>query len=160
MVAKVYVNIGELSIDAEYEYFVPETMAARVVRGQRVVVPFGKGNKKIEGVVVCVAKEQTRYDIKLKAIAYLLDEDIVSEYSLSFAEFIKERCFCTFFDALRLILPPGGYRRFFEKIYVNLEADLTKCDDEELEIYNYVKGKDGVTLSNLEASYKNVKKSK
>lgn len=157
MIAKVYVSIEEPSIDIPYNYFVPPTMAERIQRGRRVIVPFGNGNKKIEGVVVSVTEEQNKG--KLKPISYVLDDELVSEYSLSLAGFIKERYFCTFFEALRPLLPPGGYKRYFEEIYINPEAALEECDDAELEIYLHVREKKCVSLNSLELTYKNRKRS-
>ncbi|MBQ3379491.1 MAG: primosomal protein N' [Clostridia bacterium] len=157
MIAGVYVNIDEASIDKPYDYFVPPSFEARIARGTRVVVPFGKGNKKLEGVVVSV--RDLKPSKRLKPISYLPEWESVGEYELSLAHFMSDRYFCTFFDALKVQQKPGSYTRFFERIYINRDADLSCCDESDLELYLYVGEHEGIMLSALETSYKNRKKS-
>ncbi|MBR2742834.1 MAG: primosomal protein N' [Clostridia bacterium] len=157
MIAEVYVNIDETSIDKPYSYLVPSAIGARIERGRRVIVPFGKGNKKKEGVVVSVRGGKASR--RLKPISYVPDWELVGEYELTLAEFMRDRYFCTFFDALRVQFRPGSNMRFFEKIYIDRDADLSECDESDLEVYLYVGEHDGVTLASLEAAYKNRKKS-
>ena len=50
MVAKIAVSAATYAIDKPYSYRVPEGMA--VEPGMRVTVPFGRGNRRCEGVVL------------------------------------------------------------------------------------------------------------
>ncbi|MFR7893301.1 MAG: hypothetical protein ACLU38_03710 [Dysosmobacter sp.] len=43
---KVAVSAAPYSIDKPYSYLVPESLAAATVPGVRVMVPFGRGNKR------------------------------------------------------------------------------------------------------------------
>ena len=52
MIAKIAVSAATYAIDKPYSYFVPEGMT--LVPGVRVLVPFGRGNRKCEGVVLSV----------------------------------------------------------------------------------------------------------
>ena len=159
MIAGVYVNIDEPSIDKPYDYFVPPALAARMERGRRVIVPFGKGNKKLEGVVVSLREGSAGKSKRLKPISYVPEWDLVGEYELGLSEFMRDRYFCTFYNALKVQLMPGSASHFLEKLYVNPDADLSGCDEDDLNIYLYVGEHEGVTLAALEAAYKNRKKS-
>ena len=50
MVAKIAVAAANFAIDKPYSYWVPEGMALQP--GVRVSVPFGRGNRRSEGVVL------------------------------------------------------------------------------------------------------------
>ena len=103
MIAKLAVSAANFAIDKPYSYRIPESMTLRP--GQRVIVPFGRGNRRCEGVVLAVEEGNQE---NLKAVEQLLDEEpVVSEYLLRLAAFVRERYFCTFYDAIRTMLPAG-----------------------------------------------------
>ena len=101
MIAKIAVSAAPCAIDKHYAYFIPETLSLRP--GMRVTVPFGKGNRRSEGVVLSL--EEGCAD-GLKPVEQSLDpEALVSDAMLRLAAFLRERCFCTFYDCLRAMLP-------------------------------------------------------
>ena len=103
MIAKLAVSAATFAIDKPYSYFIPEEMELQP--GQRVMVPFGRGNRRCEGVVLSV-EEGTQPG--LKAVERALDEEpLVSPYMLRLAAFVRDRYFCTFYDAIRAMLPAG-----------------------------------------------------
>lgn len=103
MIAKIAVSAANFAIDKPYSYRIPEGMA--VLPGQRVQLPFGRANKRTEGVVLTV---EAGDEAKLKAIERCLDEQpILTEKQLRLAAFLRERYFCTFYDAIRAMLPAG-----------------------------------------------------
>ena len=105
MIAKIAVSAANFAIDKPYSYLVPDGM--ELVPGLRVTVPFGRGNRRCEGVVLSVEAGDTA---GLKAVAEVLDEEpLVSAYLLRLAAFVRERYFCTFYDALRTMLPAGAW---------------------------------------------------
>ena len=103
MIAKIAVSAATFAIDKPYSYVVPEEMALQP--GQRVTVPFGRGNRRCEGVVLSVEEGSAE---GLKAVEKCLDEEpVVSQHLLRLAAFIRERYFCTFYEAIRAMLPAG-----------------------------------------------------
>lgn len=103
MIAKIAVAAANFSIDKPYSYYVPEGMLLEP--GQRVMLPFGKGNTRTEGVVLAV--EPGNAD-KLKSVERCLDDrPVLSALQLRLAAFLRERYFCTFYDAIRAMLPAG-----------------------------------------------------
>ena len=103
MIAKIAVSAANFAIDKPYSYRIPAEMA--VTPGQRVQVTFGRANKRTEGVVLTV---ESGSEEKLKPIELCLDEEpILTPYQLKMAAFLRERYFCTFYDAIRGILPAG-----------------------------------------------------
>jgi len=103
MIAKIAVSAATFAIDKPYSYGIPEGM--RLVPGSRVTVPFGRGNRRCEGVVLETLEQ---IPSGLKYVECCLDEDpLISPYMLRMAAFVRERYFCTFFDAVRAMLPAG-----------------------------------------------------
>ena len=101
MIAKIAVSAATFAIDKPYSYSIPEGMTLAV--GTRVMVPFGRGNRRTEGVVLALESENAE---NLKSVERALDEEpLLSEYMLRMAAFLRERYFCTFYDAVRVMLP-------------------------------------------------------
>ena len=107
MIAKIAVSAATFAIDKAYSYRIPDGMALKP--GVRVTVPFGPGNRRSEGVVIEVTEGSTD---GLKTVEQCLDkEPLVSATMLRLAAFLRERCFCTFYDAVRVMLPAGLWFR-------------------------------------------------
>ena len=106
LVAKIAVSTATYQIDKPYDYIVPEQFEEKVCQGMRVLVPFAKGNRNTEGVILDLFRTQD-YE-KLKCILYTLDEEpVLSEEMIKLALWMRERYFCTVYDAIKAILPAG-----------------------------------------------------
>jgi len=104
--ARIAVSAAIYAIDKPYEYRIPESLKGRAVPGMRVMVPFGPGNGKSEGVILALAPDSNRRN--LKSIESLLDDSpILTEENLRLALWMSDRFFCTVFDAFRVMLPSG-----------------------------------------------------
>ena len=103
---KVAVSAAPYSIDKPYSYLVPDALAAAAVPGVRVMVPFGRGNKESEGLILARVQEP-----KLpgsKAIRQVLDpEPVLDKAGIDLALWMRGRYFCTVFEAVKTILPAG-----------------------------------------------------
>ncbi len=111
MIAKIAVSAARFSIDKPYSYrFDP---ALGLMPGIRVLVPFGPGNRRTEGVVLALADGD---ESGLKSVLQKLDEEpLMDESMLRLAAFLRERYFCTFVDAIRAMLPAGLWFRTVER---------------------------------------------
>lgn len=119
-VAKIAVAAASYWIDRPYDYLIPEEMAGRAVPGVRVYVPFARGNRRSEGVILTVS-DSSSYD-KLKSILAVLDDEaVLTEEQIKLALFMRDRFFCTVYDAAKAMLPAGlwfdenGKRRVGDK---------------------------------------------
>ena len=103
---KVAVSAAPYSIDKPYSYLVPDALAAAAVPGVRVMVPFGRGNKESEGLILARVQEP-----KLpgsKAIRQILDpEPVLDKAGIDLALWMRGRYFCTVFETVKTILPAG-----------------------------------------------------
>ena len=111
IVAKLAVQAATYAIDKAYDYLLPDELSGRV--GCRVLVPFGRGNRLSEGVILSLHQEVPAKP--LKAVRSLLDDEpVVTEKELRLALWMSRRYFCTFYDALRTILPAAVWYRYRE----------------------------------------------
>ena len=103
MIAKIAVSAANFAIDKPYSYFIPNNIPLKP--GMRVQVPFGRSNRAAEGVVLAVEEGEQG---ALKAVSCALDkEPVLSGKMLRLAAFLQQRYFCTFYEAVRAMLPAG-----------------------------------------------------
>ena len=105
-VARLAVASAAYHIDKPYDYMIPDALVGAVVPGVRVVVPFGRGNRRTEGLVLSVTDGSERS--ALKCVESILDPaPVLSSEQMKLALWMSERFFCTVFDAVKAMLPSG-----------------------------------------------------
>jgi primosomal protein N' (replication factor Y) len=105
-VAKIAVSAATYWLDKPYDYGIPAELADAVRPGVRVTVPFARGNRRSEGIVLSVA-DSSNYD-KLKYIDTVLDsEPVLTPEQIRLALWMHDRFFCTVYDAIKAMLPAG-----------------------------------------------------
>ncbi len=106
--AKVAVSAATYAIDKPYDYLLPEELTAAARPGMRVLVPFGAGNRRTEGLILALGAVQERG--RRKPILSLLDETpVLDAEGIQLALWMRERYFCTVYEAARAMLPAGLY---------------------------------------------------
>ena len=112
-VASVALSGVPYSADRLYSYLVPPELSGQVCAGVRVVVPFGRGNRRTEGFVLELGRAAV--DKPLKPLLSVLDsQPLLNTELLRLAKWMKARYFCTIYDALKAILPAGIWFRYRE----------------------------------------------
>ena len=126
------------SFDKLYSYTVPSELEKLAIAGCRVTVPFGKGDTKRQGIIL--SETLAEPDKRLKDIYEVTDTaPILNAEMIKLCLWMKEHTFCTYFDAVRTILPSGlGYRlaEFFSADEEFAAASLLEADEREL--YEYL----------------------
>ncbi len=117
--------------DRIFSYIIPRSLWEQASPGKRVLVPFGKGNRLRQGMIIKLSytcgtetdnadnediqnkgilyKHNSFEEIsKLKEVASFLDkEPLLTDEMLKTVEFIHSRYYCTCYDAVRVMLPAG-----------------------------------------------------
>ena len=87
MIGKIAVSAAVFAIDKPYSYRIPEGMELQP--GHRVQVPFGRGNKVTEGIVLSVEPGDEQ---GLKSVQRVLEEEpMLTPHQLRLAAFLRER---------------------------------------------------------------------
>lgn len=112
-IAKVAVSAATFSIDRPYDYLIPQPMLEKARPGVRVSVPFGRGNRSCEGVIL--ARETGPKRAGVKPLASVLDDEpVLDGWGVSLALWMRQRYFCTMYEAVKTILPAGLWYRLRE----------------------------------------------
>ena len=121
-IVKVAVSAAPYHIDKPYDYLVPAELEESAVPGARVTVPFGRGNRLSEGMIL--ARGEGKKVQGLKALSAVLDrEPVLDGAELALAFWMRQRYFCTMFEAARTILPAGLWYRLREIWRLQAELD-------------------------------------
>ncbi len=139
--AKVAVEKAAFSFDREFDYRIPEALREVCAVGKRVLVPFGRGNSRRQGIVTAVSSRPSE---GLKAILSVLDETpVVSPAMLDVARFMKEHYFCTLYDAVKAMLPAGVNYRVTTVYGVKQSETDAALTDEQQRVFDYLCQKRG-----------------
>lgn len=135
IVAQVAVEQTTFHFDRLYSYDAGP-VADRIACGCRVLVPFGKGDRQRQGIVMSMDTEPAA--APLKPITALLDQQpLLSKELLDLALFLKERTFCTLFDAVRAMVPTG-LCMLVKPVYKPIPTDelaLSALSEREVALY-------------------------
>lgn len=120
--AQIAISGVPYAADRPYTYLIPDALPVQA--GVRVTVPFGRGNRRSEGFVLEVSAGEA--DERCKPIDAVLDDaPLLSDELLRLVRWMKARYFCTYYDAIRTILPSGVWFRYQElwRLAAGLDAD-------------------------------------
>lgn len=84
----------------------PITRKAAV--GLRVLVPFGGGNRRRQGLVLEIREGVAGAGYK-DILSAVDEQPLLDTEMVALARFMQERTFCPLFDAVRAMLPTGLY---------------------------------------------------
>ncbi len=129
--------------DAPYSYKIPFELENKALPGCRVMVPFGNGNKKKQGLILSVKPLfESNDNRKLKVISSVLDEKpLFTEEMLQLVTWLKENTFCTLYEGAKAMLPTGIGLGYVASFAAN-EAEksvLNNLNFDEARVYEYLK---------------------
>ena len=116
MFAGVIIDQAHPALDKIFHYIVHDNLRDKIQLGMRVLVPFGIGNKTIEGYIMSLDKEtQVPYN-KLKSIKKLMDPfPLILPELIPLVWWMKKEYHCLTIEAIRCFIPPGLRRNITEK---------------------------------------------
>ena len=111
--AQAAVNDANIHFDRLYSYTIPTQLVGRVFPGSMVLVPFGRGDKARMAVVLAVEEvDEADAPKRLKTLYDAAPEDArLTPDLLELVRFLKERTFCTWFEAVKAVIPYGAQYR-------------------------------------------------
>ncbi len=100
-VAHIFVKQKNQRIDKPYSYYVKNEAEI----GQRVIVPFGKGNRLLEGIITEIKEKDQNQKLK-EVIGYIDDTSLISLNQLKLCNYLKENTFSLFYNSLNNFTAP------------------------------------------------------
>ncbi len=106
--AAVAVDGASYGYDNLYSYTIPVEMEGKVFAGARVLIPFGKGNRKRIGVVLKI-NDTDGVDIsRFKPLTSIIDkEPLLNDEMLELLVWLRNTTLCTYFEAFKTLIPIG-----------------------------------------------------
>ena len=133
VIVKVAVGAAPYSIDKPYDYLVPEELLETAIPGVRVIVPFGRGNRDSDGMILSRG-EGTKIP-GLKPIKSVLDaEPVLDSDGIALALWMRQRYFCTLFEAVKTILPTGLWYQMKETWHLTENMDRENAEEQACKI--------------------------
>ena len=156
-IAQVIVNNNSYNTDKIYDYKIPEPLINTLEIGMRVMVKFGRGNRKLEAYIMNIKiEEETSY--KLKDVLYPIDnKPILDKKQIKMIIWLRNRYLCRYVEAIQTILPAGiinKEQKIVSLINQDWNRDIDKLSKNQQEVLNILNKLGGRT--NLENIYNRV----
>jgi len=103
-IAQVAMDGTSLGFDTPFCYLIPDHLKEDIKPMVRVNVPFGRGDRHRQGIVLSVTYQEDS-DISLKSIYSVIDDKLCDDEWEKLICFLRESTFCTYYDAVKTILP-------------------------------------------------------
>ena len=130
--AKIIIDISHEAVDRPFTYIVPENLQGILTVGQKVNVPFGRGNSLKKGIIVDFSESSDVPADKLKYIHSISDSDIsLNDKRIALAGWIKRNYGSTMANALKTVLPVKT------KVSFSVKKTLVRLKSSE-EIVEYI----------------------
>lgn len=144
-IAQVIVDVPTMQTDKPFSYLIPKELATLIQIGMRVHVPFGRGNRLMQGFVVGfeveVSQESTGQE--LKSIAEVLDfEPVLNAEQLALADAMRETVFSYKISILKAMLP-NLLNSSYDKVLTTEDESISK---------QYFNGNQALHFSSLDES--------
>lgn len=147
--AQIIVNNRSSQVDKPFTYILDGDLKDIVKIGMRVVIPFGKVNKLIKGIVIQIFDSfDENYELK-KVVDVLDDKPLISKELIDLSMWMKEQYLSSYLDAFQPVLPPGDFKEvntFIELVESRISENLL---EEEMKIFSYLNTKGKVLLEEL-----------
>ncbi len=156
--AEIIVSISHKDVDKIFEYKVPDGLREKLLLGSRVIIPFGKSNKKYDGFVVGFKDTSEFDDNKIKYILDVTGEKPVFSYELlQLAKWMKNKYYTTLIDCIKCIIPTGlHYKSDCIIKLIQLEPNF-RMGKKQKAVFDYIKKNDFYVLqSQLETEFDNI----
>ncbi|OTP06884.1 primosomal protein N' [Enterococcus sp. 10A9_DIV0425] len=116
--ADVIVDVPTMQTDQAFTYLVPSEMEQVIQVGMRVAVPFGNGNRQVQGFVVALQVSEQQGEHELKPIVQVLDlAPVVNQELLMLADYMKTITYAFKITCLQTMLPSVMKAEYEKQIY-------------------------------------------
>ncbi|EPH98489.1 primosomal protein [Enterococcus faecalis 13-SD-W-01] len=117
LVAEIIVDVPTMQTDQPFTYLVPKHLAGVIQPGMRVEVPFGKGNRHVQGFVMDVFTSES-VNHELKEVIHVLDlAPVLNKELMTLADYMKKITFAFKITCLQTMLPSVMKAAYEKNIY-------------------------------------------
>ena len=146
--AGVIVNNESVQVDKIFTYKIPEKLLGKLKVGHRIKVPFGLGNKSIDGFVVELYKECGNIS-RLKGIINICDDfTVFTEKDVELIKKMKQKYLCTYLECIKVLVPTGIIKGVTNKVkeVISIAGELKDkfLKESYINIYKTIEDNNGI----------------
>ncbi|MBV7271935.1 primosomal protein N' [Clostridiaceae bacterium UIB06] len=146
--AGIIVNNTSVQLDKIFTYKIPENLMNKLYVGFRVKIPFGMGNKKIDGFVVELY-EDINAKGNIKEIQSICEAfSVFTEKDLLLIKDMREKYLCTYLECIKVFIPTGIFKGIKNKsealIYLGSKPNGKYDKEPYISIYKVVENNNGI----------------
>jgi primosomal protein N' (replication factor Y) len=150
--ADIIIDISHENLDKTYQYAIPEEIVNDAAIGALVIVPFGKGNRSINGYIVGLSEVPKISRELIKPIIRVVTEaPMIESHLIYLAYWMKETFGGTMNDSLKAVIPVKKAVKIKEQRMLQLAIDQ---DQAKQLYYEYQKKNNKARVRLLEALMK------
>ncbi len=151
------VSNNSYNTDRLYTYEIGDELKESIRPGQRVLVPFGRGNKPVEAYIFKMLGQKDT-DFKVKKVIEIADYDpVLTKKQLDVVEWMRENYICTYMDCINAICPKGiGLENYKAAVLKN--AAYEPLSEKESIIIGQLQKSGLVSIEKLTGKFENAKK--
>ncbi|RRG18002.1 primosomal protein N' [Weissella viridescens] len=124
MFAQIIVDVPTMQTNQPYTYTIPDRFQAMIEPGMRVVVPFGKGKRQVQGFVVGL-QDDYQGTVALKEIAEVVDvAPVLNAEMLELADWVARENFAFKISVLQAMLPNVMRAKYVKTVQLQDETVL------------------------------------
>ncbi|MDN6195984.1 MAG: primosomal protein N', partial [Atopostipes suicloacalis] len=142
-IAEVIVDVPVLQTNIPYEFKIPDELKSDIEPGMRVIIPFGKGNRRVQGFIISI-KDKANFEGELKEIVALMDlAPVLNNEMIELGEWIAQKSY-SFRVMVYQSMLPAVLRARYEKIVKIIENNA------DSKLLNLFDGKETMTWNKVE----------
>ena len=128
--ALVVIAVSVRALDRVFSYRIPDEMQDKLDVGMRVNVPFGMGNRMLEGYVIGLSDSVEIDETKVKPIAAILENyPVISERRIELAYWMQKKYYSTLSECLQCIIPKKVKSKTYKCAFIDYENTETTLID-------------------------------
>jgi primosomal protein N' (replication factor Y) len=129
MYADIIIDISHESLDRTYQYGIPDDYMQNAVIGAPVVVPFGKGTRKINGYIVELSYSPKIEEELIKPIdRVVVNAPVIESHLIYLAYWMKETFGGTMNDSLKTVIPVRNAVKIKEQRSIQLAIGVEQAN--------------------------------
>ena len=142
-IAEVIVDVPTLQTNNPHEFKIPKYLQEDIAVGMRVIVPFGRGDRRVQGFVTGL-KENQIFAGELKEISSVMDlEPVLNDELIKLVEWMAQTTYSFRISSYQTMLP-AVLRATYEKV-----VKITDSVSEEA-LFDIFRGKDWISWEDVE----------
>ena len=127
--ADIIIDISHENLDKTYQYAIPSELLSQAIIGALAIVPFGRGNRYINGYIVGLSEEPKIDEKLIKPIKEITPgAPVIESHLIYLAYWMKETFGGTMNDALKTVIPVRKVVKIKEQKSISLAIDLEKAN--------------------------------